>query len=910
MVSFAASLLACTGIISMGYFAGRAELISAHGNAALGVFLGRFSLPALLFTELATLSLGEIDTGLLVSVLIAKVAMFFGVLACTLSFDHGPDARKLAGVSALRAIFCTQSNDFALGLPVMTALFKNSHPHLVSMLYLLSPVSLLLLNPIGFLLMGYAYSAPGGAAEEVPANQADDDDDDDDDDDMAPPMLEDPSSTTGLSTPPPPPPLKPPQKPSSVVLSVVMRVAKTPIVACSLLGLAWNLAIGQVPGPISFMLETLGDAFTPCALFFTGLSLVGKVARLTPSRLLLPSTLTVCKVIVLPVVVYLSVGLAGGNGSTRGFGFVYGAIPTAPSVLVYAHEYMSADPKVVDQVAVSLVVCTLAATPVLFVAGMLVKDSSNDGVETDARDAAYFLSIPSAVLSSWLVASFAASWYQERREARKNGGDGRHRKVGWRAADTRVLLLVIVAFSHAAASANSATCFSSYTHQSDGVVLVRVSRYFVGSFCRLAASGAAAATALLPEKPTPSLRVFGDDQQPEGGVCMRALRPCYDRVNVGGGSTPAAQSGPPRRRRRHETLAELFRAEDDDDDLSAEESKQQDLTPDVVVGEDSASSRSSGLCAPLLADNDDEAYRPQPPRDRMVRALVWCVATPLAISIALPLTTPANLEAREEDPCGYVYGSAQYASAAAYLALCVVASLVGLRRTREIVDVRYNLLRSASFLAAASSASPPSSPRHPPPHLAPDSLPGGADTLGSNDNLAALAAMVARENREALRRELTNPPPDQASTKLVATIGHRMMLLIIIHALYAFLACCACVAHLAPSSGRATKKVLMFVDVTVESSLGIFMFFVFGLTKNQVLWQAITTRVKNAWTSCGDWPVVAPRPLDERRRRNGRDLPPITADERRRHHSSALQRDTYHIASVDINEIHFVVAGS
>ena len=41
--------------------------------------------------------------------------------------------------------------------------------------------------------------------------------------------------------------------------------------------------------------------------------------------------------------------LFGGDSVERGFGFVYGCIPTAPSVLVYAYEYLD-EPRCIEQV--------------------------------------------------------------------------------------------------------------------------------------------------------------------------------------------------------------------------------------------------------------------------------------------------------------------------------------------------------------------------------------------------------------------------------------------------------------------------------------------------------------------------------------------------------------------------------
>ena len=51
MTSFASALVACIGVIAAGYGAGRLKIIdtAGAGPAAIGAFVGRFALPALLF---------------------------------------------------------------------------------------------------------------------------------------------------------------------------------------------------------------------------------------------------------------------------------------------------------------------------------------------------------------------------------------------------------------------------------------------------------------------------------------------------------------------------------------------------------------------------------------------------------------------------------------------------------------------------------------------------------------------------------------------------------------------------------------------------------------------------------------------------------------------------------------------
>ena len=197
------------------------------------------------------------------------------------------DFKRLVAASAARAIFCTQSNDFALGLPVIQALYGGDEGRrMVAMLYLLAPISLVLLNPIGFLLMGLYEPDEGRSGRK------------------------------------------------ETVRRVLKRVATTPLVACTALGALYGLALGPdaLPAFADGFLGILGAGFTPTALFFTGLSLVGRVTPETD--LLVPLALSFGKCVALPVVIYAILDVAGADALSKGFGFVVGAIPTAPSALV------------------------------------------------------------------------------------------------------------------------------------------------------------------------------------------------------------------------------------------------------------------------------------------------------------------------------------------------------------------------------------------------------------------------------------------------------------------------------------------------------------------------------------------------------------------------------------------------
>ena len=113
------------------------------------LFVGKFALPTLIFLSMATLDFTVVDWNFLLAIRVSKTAAFLVVLlGCLMVTGHSDYS-----TGALYAIFCTQSNDFALGDPIISAIYKASHPEFVSYLYLLAPVPLCVLNPIGFVLM-------------------------------------------------------------------------------------------------------------------------------------------------------------------------------------------------------------------------------------------------------------------------------------------------------------------------------------------------------------------------------------------------------------------------------------------------------------------------------------------------------------------------------------------------------------------------------------------------------------------------------------------------------------------------------------------------------------------------------------------------------------------------------------
>ena len=187
-------------------------MISQTEAKGLGTFVGTFSLPSLIFMSMATLDFSLVNWNFLLAIFVAKTVVFLSVILVCLLITRPTDLAK----SGLYAIFCTQSNDFALGYPIVAALYSKSHPEYPSYLYLVAPISLVVLNPVAFLLMEL------GKRKE--ANQA------------SQPLLEDEEFEPQPSSPH----AGKKESSSRVGLQILANVLINPVVLMTTLGIAGN----------------------------------------------------------------------------------------------------------------------------------------------------------------------------------------------------------------------------------------------------------------------------------------------------------------------------------------------------------------------------------------------------------------------------------------------------------------------------------------------------------------------------------------------------------------------------------------------------------------------------------------------------------------------------------------------
>ncbi|KAG1938901.1 integral membrane protein GPR155 [Pimephales promelas] len=323
------ALLECFGIILCGYVAGRTNIIPSTQAKGLGSFVSKFALPALLFKNMVLLDFGDVIWPFFFSILVAKVTVFFFVCVLTLLVANRESRFSKAG---LFSIFATQSNDFALGFPIVEALYRNTHPEYLQYIYLVAPVSLMVLNPLGFAFCEVQRWRNGELHQ---------------------------------------------QSKLRVLGQVVLQVVKNPIVFMVVIGLISHFLLGQkIPPFMEEFVDGLANSFGGAALFYLGLSMVGQLKKLTRSTVVALILLITAKLLMMPLICRGMVEVldCGNNRSSlnhtslSNYAFLYGGFPTAPSVAIYAAQYNME----LEVVTSGMVIGTFLSAPIMYVSAWLL----------------------------------------------------------------------------------------------------------------------------------------------------------------------------------------------------------------------------------------------------------------------------------------------------------------------------------------------------------------------------------------------------------------------------------------------------------------------------------------------------------------------------------------------------------
>lgn len=134
----------------------------------------------------------------------------------------------------------------------MEALYRNTYPEYLQYIYLVAPVSLMLLNPIGFAFCEIQKWKNEGN--------------------------------------------HPQRRKLHIVGLVLLQVLKNPIVFMVVIGIVAHFVLHQtIPAIMAEFVDGLANSFGGAALFYLGLSMVGQLGKLTRSTMVTLILLTTAK---------------------------------------------------------------------------------------------------------------------------------------------------------------------------------------------------------------------------------------------------------------------------------------------------------------------------------------------------------------------------------------------------------------------------------------------------------------------------------------------------------------------------------------------------------------------------------------------------------------------------------------
>ncbi|NXA64417.1 GP155 protein, partial [Mohoua ochrocephala] len=352
------ALLECFGIILCGYIAGRANIITSTQAKGLGNFVSRFALPALLFKNMVVLNFSNVNWSFLYSVLVAKAAVFFLVCVLTLLVASPENRFSKAG---LFPIFATQSNDFALGYPIVEALYQTTYPEYLQYIYLVAPISLMMLNPLGFIFC----------------------------------EIQKWRNNRTVS-----------QSKIKIVGLALLRVLQNPIVFMVFIGIASNFILGQkIPEYLENFLDGLGSSFSGSALFYLGLTMVGQTKKLTKGMFVALILLITAKLLMMPFLCREMVELLDKSDSVvnhtslSNYAFLYGVFPAAPGVAIFASQFNME----VGIITSGMVISTFVSAPIMYVSAWLLTIPSMDPnpLASALQNVSFDISIVSLISLTW-----------------------------------------------------------------------------------------------------------------------------------------------------------------------------------------------------------------------------------------------------------------------------------------------------------------------------------------------------------------------------------------------------------------------------------------------------------------------------------------------------------------------------
>ncbi|XP_023261469.1 integral membrane protein GPR155 isoform X2 [Seriola lalandi dorsalis] len=248
---------------------------------------------------------------------------------------------------------------------IVEALYQSTYPEYLQYIYLVAPVSLMLLNPIGFAFCEIQKWKDEGNHQ---------------------------------------------QSKLMIVGLVVLQVLKNPIVFMVVIGIIAHFVLHQtIPAFMAEFVDGLANSFGGAALFYLGLSMVGQLGKLTRSTVVTLILLITAKLLLMPLICKDMVDLLDNSNtstlnhsSLSNYAFLYGVFPTAPSVAIYA-VYYNAELEVVTS---GMVISTFLSAPIMYVSAWLLTIRWKDPqfLMNALQNVSFNISIVSLVALVWTIA--------------------------------------------------------------------------------------------------------------------------------------------------------------------------------------------------------------------------------------------------------------------------------------------------------------------------------------------------------------------------------------------------------------------------------------------------------------------------------------------------------------------------
>lgn len=198
------------------------------------------------------------------------------------------------GRAGILSIFCTQSNDFAIGSPIVNALYQHVHPEYASYLYLMAPLSLAILNPIGYIFLELSSVKKTSNDQSVcfieSARSKEKETGKHRFDQQNPIFLFQVESSETETEPNHSGPNK-----KALILEALKSIILNPILFMTVFGVIGGFAMGPLPRLVAGVFDVFGKSFSATALFLLGLRMVDSTKYFRGPELLTPIVLILMK---------------------------------------------------------------------------------------------------------------------------------------------------------------------------------------------------------------------------------------------------------------------------------------------------------------------------------------------------------------------------------------------------------------------------------------------------------------------------------------------------------------------------------------------------------------------------------------------------------------------------------------